>query len=55
MMLIIEHQQEVVNNALIKFDEAIDRKDATEAQEALRKWLKESRSLDILEDINIGS
>jgi hypothetical protein len=63
MMLIIEHQQEVVNNALIRFDEAIDRAtedflesgilDINEAQEALKKWLKESKALDMLEDLNL--
>lgn len=53
MQLIIEHQQEVVNNALIRFDEAIDREDVNEAQKALEKWLKESKRLDILEDLNL--
>jgi len=62
-MLIIEHQQEIVNNALIRFDEAIDRAtedflesgilDVNEAQEALKKWLRESKRLDILEDLNL--
>lgn len=53
MQSIIEHQQEVVNNCLIKFDDAIDRKNVSEAQEALKKWLKESKRLDILEDLNL--
>jgi hypothetical protein len=54
MELIIRHQQEVVDNCLLLFDNAIDENNREEADKCLKHWLRESARLDLLEDINIG-
>jgi len=54
MELIIKHQQEVVNNCILLFDNAIDKNNREEADKCLNHWLRESSRLDILEDLNLN-
>lgn len=53
MYIVIRHQKEIVNNYLIAFDNARQNNNRIEADIYFKKWIKESRKLDILEEINL--
>lgn len=52
MELILKHQREVVEDRYNMFLNAVDRNDKPEAAKYLRCYIKESRELDILEEMD---